>query len=202
MKGRAFGITSINFCFAMEATIRAVAESKEPRFGLSIPSPRWTLQEPNTSPPGVCCNAQNVHDPTSGRYIRFPLFSGGHGWQWQRELYLNDSSVWTYDLGENRWRNMRPLPRTRLAPYRCDSWDSDRQLVVVFGGEGGREGTVIYDPWRNNGAGLSRRPNPILAAEETWPTMPPGNCMCCSVRSSAMIRTLGPTMSRPMNGGT
>jgi hypothetical protein len=109
----------------------------------------WNLKEPNTSPPGVCCNAQNVYDPTTGRYIRFPLFSGSHGWQWRRELYLNDSSVWMYDLSTNRWRNMRPLPAPRLAPYRCASWDSDQQVVVVFGGEGGREGTVIYDPWSN-----------------------------------------------------
>jgi hypothetical protein len=112
-------------------------------------SARWTLMTPNTSPPGVCCNAQNVYDPTTGRYLRFPLFSGSHGWQWQRELYLNDSSIWTYDLGENRWRNMRPLPTPRLAPYRCASWDSDQQVAVVFGGEGSHEGTLIYDPWRN-----------------------------------------------------
>ncbi len=110
---------------------------------------KWTLKEPNTSPPGVCCNAQNVYDPTSGRYLRFPFFSGSHGWQWARELYLNDSSVWTYDLGENRWRNRQPLPTPRLAPYRCASWDSDEQLVVVFGGEGSHEGTLLYDPARN-----------------------------------------------------
>jgi hypothetical protein len=110
---------------------------------------RWTLKEPNISPPGVCCNAQNIYDPTRSRYIRFPFFSGSHGWQWARELYLNDSSVWTYDLATNHWRNMRPLPAPRLAPYRCASWDSDEQVVVVFGGEGGRDGTVIYDPWRN-----------------------------------------------------
>ncbi|MBC7817928.1 MAG: hypothetical protein IAG10_13635 [Planctomycetaceae bacterium] len=110
---------------------------------------KWTLKEPNTSPPGVCCNAQNVYDPTSGRYVRFPFFSGSHGWQWARELSLNDSSVWTYDLGENRWRNRRPLPTPRLTPYRCASWDSDEQLVVVFGGEGSHEGTLLYDPARN-----------------------------------------------------
>ena len=110
---------------------------------------KWTLKEPNTSPPGVCCNAQNVYDPTSSRYIRFPLFSGSHGWQWARELYLNDSSVWTYDLAANRWRNMRPLPTPRLAPYRCAAWDSHEQVVVVFGGEGSHEGTLIYDPGRN-----------------------------------------------------
>jgi hypothetical protein len=110
---------------------------------------RWTLKEPNTSPPGVCCNAQNVYDPGTGYYIRFPFFSGSHGWQWERELYLNDASVWTYDLASNRWRNRRPLPTPRLAPYRSASWDSDRQVVVVFGGEGSREGTLIYDPRRN-----------------------------------------------------
>lgn len=110
---------------------------------------QWTLKEPNTSPPGVCCNAQNVYDPVSRRYVRFPFFSGSHGWQWSRELYLNDSSVWTYDLGENRWRNRRPLPTPKLAPYRCAAWDSDEQVVVVFGGEGSSEGTLIYDPARN-----------------------------------------------------
>lgn len=119
-------------------------------------SARWELKEPNTSPPGVCCNAQNVYDPTIGRYIRFPFFSGSHGWQWQRELYLNDSSVWAYDLANNRWRNMRPLPAPRLAPYRCASWDSHEQVVVVFGGEGSKDPTVIYDPWRNEW----RWPNP------------------------------------------
>ncbi len=44
---------------------------------------------------------------------------------------------------------MRPLPTPRLAPYRCASWDSDEQVVVVFGGEGSSEGTLIYDPARN-----------------------------------------------------
>lgn len=110
---------------------------------------KWSLKESNTSPPGVCCNAQNVFDPVSARYVRFPFFSGSHGWQWARELYLNDSSVWTYDLGENRWRNRRPLPTTKLAPYRCASWDSDERLVVVFGGEGSHEGTLLYDPAQN-----------------------------------------------------
>ena len=110
---------------------------------------KWTLQEPNTSPPGVCCNAQNLYCPTTERYLRFPFFSGSHGWQWHRELYLNDSSVWTYDLASNRWRNMRPLPTPKLAPYRCASWDSDEEVAVIFGGEGSHEGTLIYDPYRN-----------------------------------------------------
>lgn len=126
-----------------------------------LQSGEWTLKEPNTSPPGVCCNAQNVYDPATGRYIRFPKFSGSHGWQWARELYLNDSSVWTYDLGENRWRNRRPVPEPALAPYRCAAWDSDQQVVVVFGGEGSHEGTLIYDPWRNEW----RWPEPAVEPE-------------------------------------
>ncbi|GIW79202.1 MAG: hypothetical protein KatS3mg105_1009 [Gemmatales bacterium] len=79
----------------------------------------------------------------------FPKFSGNHGWQWWRELYLNDSSVWTYDLASNQWRNRRPVPAPRLAGLRCAAWDSHHRVVVVFGGEGSREGTLIYDPWRN-----------------------------------------------------
>ena len=112
-------------------------------------SAKWTLKEPNTSPPGVCCNAQNVFDPTHGLYVRFPSFSGSHGWQWWREIYLNDSSVWTYDLASNTWRNRRPLPAPHVAPLRCASWDSDAQVVVVFGGEGGPRETLTYDLHRN-----------------------------------------------------
>jgi hypothetical protein len=110
---------------------------------------KWLLKEPNTSPPGVCCNAQNVFDPVRGRYVRFPSFSGSHGWQWWREIYLNDASVWSYDLATNRWRNRRPLPAPHVAPLRSASWDSDEQVVVVFGGEGGPRETLTYDPHRN-----------------------------------------------------
>jgi hypothetical protein len=110
---------------------------------------KWVLKEPNWSPPGVCCNAQNVFEPSRGRYIRFPSFSGSHGWQWWREIYLNDASVWTYDLSSNVWRNMRPLPAPHVAPLRCASWDSDAQVVLVFGGEGGPRETLTYNPHRN-----------------------------------------------------
>ena len=110
---------------------------------------KWTLKEANWAPPGVCCDAQNAFDPSSGRYIRFPSFSGSHGWQWWREIYLNDASVWTYDLKSNLWRNMRPLPAPHVAPLRCAAWDTDAQVVVVFGGEGGPRETLTYDPHRN-----------------------------------------------------
>jgi hypothetical protein len=110
---------------------------------------KWTLREPNTSPPGVCCAQQNVFDLDHGRFLRFPAFSGNHGWHWFRENYLSNSSVWSYDLRENSWRDMRPLPAPRVAPLRCASWDSDHGVAVVFGGEGSNEGTLVYDPWTN-----------------------------------------------------
>src|SRR6185295_7362541 len=115
-------------------------------------SGKWTLKEPNTSPPGVCCAQQNVFDPLQSRYLRFPAFSGSHGWQWQREIYLNQSPVWSYDLETNLWRNLRPLPAFPLAPLRCASWDSDAEVVVLFGGEGSSQGTLVYDPHTNTWA--------------------------------------------------
>jgi hypothetical protein len=110
---------------------------------------KWTLKEPDTSPPGVCCAQQNIFDPIHKRYVRFPAFSGSHGWQWFREIYLNDSTIWVYDLDENLWRNLSPVPAPQVSPLRCASWDSDAQVIVLFGGEGGREGTVVYDPHTN-----------------------------------------------------
>jgi hypothetical protein len=110
---------------------------------------RWTLKEPNDAPPGVCCAQQNVFDLARNRFLRFPAFSGSHGWQWFREIYLKNSSVWSYDLAANTWRDLRPLPEPRLAPLRCASWDSDHEVVVVFGGEGSQEGTLVYDPYTN-----------------------------------------------------
>lgn len=110
---------------------------------------KWTLKEPNTSPPGVCCAQQNVFDPVQARYLRFPAFSGSHGWQWQREIYLNQSSVWSYDLAANTWRNLRPFPAFPLSPLRCASWDGDAGVVVIFGGEGSSQGTLVYDPYGN-----------------------------------------------------
>lgn len=121
---------------------------------------KWELKEPNTSPPGVCCNAQNVYDPVRARYVRFPLFSGSHGWQWWREIYLNDSTVWAYDLAANRWRNLRPIPTPKLAPYRAASWDSRAGKIVVFGGEGSHEGTIVYDPARNEWRDMNPDPEP------------------------------------------
>jgi len=123
-------------------------------------SARWALKLPNTSPPGICCGQQNVFDPVSGRYLRFPAFSGNHGWQWFREIYLNDASVWSYDAGTNTWRNMRPVPSPHPRPLRCASWDVDHQVVVLFGGEGNSEGTVAYDPYTNEWTRMGASPQP------------------------------------------
>ena len=111
---------------------------------------RWTLKEPNAYPPGICCGQQNVFDPVQNRYLRFPSFSGSHGWQWWREIYLNDSSVWSYDPDANKWRNLRPVPTAQPRPLRCAAWDSEHGVVVMFGGETSSEGTLVYDPWENS----------------------------------------------------
>jgi hypothetical protein len=107
------------------------------------------LKEPNDAPPGVCCAQQNVFDPVRNRLVRFPAFSGNHGWQWFREIYLKNSSAWAYDLASNTWRDLRPLPEPHLGPLRCASWDTDHEVIVVFGGEGSHEGTLVYDPYAN-----------------------------------------------------
>jgi hypothetical protein len=110
---------------------------------------KWELKEPNRCPPGVCCAQQNVFDVAGGRFLRFPAFSGNHGWHWFRENYLNNTSVWSYDLGTNTWRDLRPGPTPHPAPLRCASWDSHHQVVVLAGGEGNKDGTFIYDPYTN-----------------------------------------------------
>jgi hypothetical protein len=112
-------------------------------------SARWALKEPNTSPPGVCCAQQNVFDADRGRFLRFAGFSGNHGWQWFREIYLNNSAIWSYDLAANTWRDLRVVPSPRVTPLRCAAWDTDHQVAVVFGGEGSTEGTLAFDPYVN-----------------------------------------------------
>jgi hypothetical protein len=109
----------------------------------------FKLLQTNTAPPGVCCAQQDIFDPVGGRFLRFRAFSGSHGWHWFRENYLSNSSVWSLDPAGQKWRNMRPLPEPVVSPLRCASWDSDHHVVVVFGGEGSSEGTLVYDPYDN-----------------------------------------------------
>jgi len=127
---------------------------------------KWELKEPNRSPPATCCAQQNVFDLLQNRFLRFKGAGGNHGWQWYREIYLNNSSVWNYDLPSNTWRDLRPVPEPSLSIMRCASWDSDYQVAVVFGGEGRREGTVVYDPYTNTWTRMHPKNEPALGSRE------------------------------------
>lgn len=128
---------------------------------------KWTIKEPNTSPPGVCCAQQNVFDPVQNRFIRFSAFSGSHGWHWFRENYLSNTAVWNYDLATNTWRDLRAVPAPRVSPLRCASWDSDHQVVVVFGGEGNQEGTLVFDPYTNTWTRMNPKTQPAFRSSGT-----------------------------------
>lgn len=120
----------------------------------------WTLKEPNDAPPGVCCGQQNVFDNALGLFLRFPAFSGSHGWQSRREIDLKNSSVWTYDLPTNTWRAMRPCPEVWPSPLRGAAYDPHHQVTVLHGGEGSRHGTVAYDLYANAWYELKPRGGP------------------------------------------
>lgn len=126
----------------------------------------WKHLEPNRSPPAVCCAQQNVFDTLQNRFIRFRAASGSHGWQWFREIYLNNSSVWNYDLATNTWRDMRPTPEPVVSMMRCASWDTDHDVAVVFGGEGSLEGTIVYDPYANTWTRMKAKNEPPLGSKE------------------------------------
>jgi len=120
----------------------------------------WTLKEPNDAPPGVCCAQQNVFHDALRKLIRFPAFSGSHGWQSFREIYLKNSSVWTYDLDTNTWRYMRPCPEVWPSPLRGAAYDPHHQVVVLHGGEGSGHGTVVYDLYTNAWHRMNPKPAP------------------------------------------
>ena len=105
---------------------------------------KWELRQPNTSPPGVCCEKDNVFDHAARRFVRFPAFSNSHGWQWTRMISLRNWSAWTYDNATNTWRNMRPLPHVGTSPGRCASYDSHNDVTLVFDKK-----TKIYDLYTN-----------------------------------------------------
>ncbi len=110
---------------------------------------KFELIQTNTAPPGVCCAQQDVFDPVGGNFLRFKGFSGSHGWQWFRENYLTNSSVWSFNLWSKTWTNMKPMPEPLCTSLRCASWDKEYQVAVVFGGENNSEGTLVYDPYDN-----------------------------------------------------
>ncbi|MHC4915201.1 MAG: hypothetical protein ACYTGB_06885 [Planctomycetota bacterium] len=105
---------------------------------------KWELRQPNTSPPGVCCEKDNVFDHAARRFVRFPAFSNSHGWQWTRMISLRNWSAWSYDNAKNTWRNMRPLPHVGTSPGRCASYDFHNDCTLVFDKK-----TKIYDLYTN-----------------------------------------------------
>ncbi|MEX0716719.1 MAG: kelch repeat-containing protein [Planctomycetaceae bacterium] len=109
----------------------------------------WTLKHTNDAPPGVCCAQQNVYHDALRKFVRFPAFSYSHGWQSPREVQLKNSSVWTYDLAGDTWREMRPLPAPGISPLRGAAYDPLREVIVVHGGESASHGTVVYDLYAN-----------------------------------------------------
>ena len=108
----------------------------------------WALIEPNDAPPGVCCGQQNVFDDAAGLFVRFPAFSGSHGWQSFREIRLKDS-IWTFNLATRTWRAMRPCPAPRITGLRGAAYDPHHGVIVVHGGETAGYGTVVYDLYAN-----------------------------------------------------
>jgi len=120
----------------------------------------WTLKQPNDAPPGVCCAQQNVFDDALRKFIRFPAFSGSHGWQSRREIDLKNSSVWTYDLDGNTWAAMRPCPEVWPSPLRGAAYDVHQQVTLLHGGEGANHGTVVYDLYTNTWHRLNPDPAP------------------------------------------
>ncbi|HEX8915169.1 MAG TPA: fibronectin type III domain-containing protein [Humisphaera sp.] len=120
----------------------------------------WKHHEPNDCPPGVCCAQQNVFHPRLRKFVRFPAFSGGHGWQSPREIALKDSSVWTYDPDANRWQAMRPAPDIRPSPLRGAAYHPGSDLIVLHGGEGSNHGTVAYDLATNTWHKLNSKGGP------------------------------------------
>ena len=101
------------------------------------------------SPPGVCCAQQNVFDPVGGRFLRFPAFSGSHGWQWFRENYLNNSSVWSLRPRHQHLARSAAGARAALSPLRCASWDGDTGWPSSSAARATRRAPLVYDPYTN-----------------------------------------------------
>jgi len=117
----------------------------------------WDLIEPNTRPPGNCCCRENVFAPSVDRFVRFPAFFHSHGWHWRRTGYTRDSSVWQYDPGAMRWRNMRPLPEPSPRPMRGAVYDTNHQVILLTAGENSSHGTCVYDPYTNRWTWMNPR---------------------------------------------
>ena len=111
---------------------------------------KWEHKEPNRFPPAACCASQQVFDTVQNRFLRIRCTSGNHGWQWFRALYLNNSSMWSYDLATNTWARHAPASRADRRRF-----DGARELGQRPGGgrdlrrRGAQDGVHIYDPYTN-----------------------------------------------------
>ncbi|MCG3177949.1 MAG: hypothetical protein BIFFINMI_00272 [Phycisphaerae bacterium] len=112
----------------------------------------WTFLQPNNSPPGNCCCRENVRDPDANAFVRFSYPAFGHGWMWDRARYLREDSVWTFDLGADRWTDMRPGREPALNVGKPAMWDPNHGVIWVYDTK-----LRLYDPWTN-----------------TWHTVNPG----------------------------
>ena len=121
----------------------------------------WQQRFPQTSPPGVCCiDGANAFDVANRRFVNFPGGSLGHGYQWSREVKLQRSAVWLYDVEANAWTNMRPAPYHKALTSdehigglnAGAAYDSKNEVTISFGGQGTSGGTNnlhIYDAYAN-----------------------------------------------------
>src|SRR5262245_45709386 len=122
----------------------------------------WRQRFPNTSPPGVCCvDGSNTFDDANGRFVAFPGWSLGHGYQWRRGVKLKQSNVWLYDPAANVWTNMRPPPYRQPEKYSRDvigglnhgaTYDANHEVCITFGGQGAGGSTnalFVYDAFAN-----------------------------------------------------
>jgi hypothetical protein len=129
-------------------------------FTFDLKTGTWEQKFPNNSPPGVCCvDGANVFDIVNERFVRFPGGSLGHGFQWSRGVKMKNSAVWLYDLGTNRWMNMRPAPYGQFNPRdalgslnAAATYDPVHELAISFGGQTSADGSnnlFVYDAYSN-----------------------------------------------------
>jgi len=98
-------------------------------------------------------------DQANEKFIRFPGFSGNHGWQWSRRIYNLDSSVWAYNLNKNKWINMRPIPEILVGPARVAAYDTDNQIILAFNVHESSK-TAAYDLYTNTWTLLNPKDEP------------------------------------------
>ena len=102
----------------------------------------WTEMSPSTAP-SLRCLADMVYDEESDIII---LFGGA---RYGDEGYLDKlGDTWAYDVNTDTWANMSPTisPSSRYA-Y-CMTYDSQEDLIILFGGVNGTDNldeTWVYD---------------------------------------------------------